>query len=554
MKKLQLITPISVVVAALIASGCSTTTGGNDLQDLKAELNDRQAILNSQAATLDQKEASLGQKEESLNKKEASLSQKEANLKQQGGSLGQKEASFNESAVKMSKATEKPPQMLASDLLPPNAKKGECFARVWESPTYKTISEEVLIKEANEKIAIIPAQYQWKTKTIEVSGATSKLVTKPTVYGSEEVTTLTREARTLWREDRYKNNLLMTDEVIEFAKKHSTDDIAGASPGTCFHEHRKAAKYKEMEEKVLVSEAYEVIETIPAQYKMVDETIVVQEVSTKIIEVPATYKDETKQILVKPATTVWKKGTGPIQRIDSATGEIMCLVDVPAEYKTITTRVIDTPASTKVITIPEVTKIVQSRQEVVPAKEIRRTVPAKYKMVKKTTVESDGELVWHEVHNNTMDTKSRTGRQMCLVSEPAIYKTTTKRIVVTPASTQKVAIPAEYKEIKVKTLLSEASEKRTKIPAVYKTIYRQELIEDGQMEWRSILCETNMTRVRVEQIQQALKAKGYNPGSIDGVVGSQTIHAMNQFQKANNLPVDKYLNVESIRALGVSEK
>ena len=533
MKNLQLITPVAVAIAALLASGCSTTQEPNRLQ---TELDDRQAMLNSQANILKKKEASLSQKEMDLSQKEVALHEKELKVK------------------KSSDVTAKPAPSLGSDLLPPNARKGECFARVWQAPKYKTVSEKVLVKEADEKITVIPAKYQWKTKTVEVKGATSKLVSKPAVYGTENVKTLVRNERTLWRESRSKNSPIISEEVVEFAKQHSTDNIAGAKVGTCFHEHRKAPKYKTTEEKVLISEAYDVVETVPAQYKTVNETVVVQEASTKIVEVPATYRTETKKILVKPATTVWKKGTGPIQKIDSATGEIMCLVDVPAEYKTVTTRVIDKPASTKTITIPAVTKVIRSRQEVAPAKEVRRTIPAKYQMVKKTAIESDGELVWHEIHNNTMNTKSRTGRQMCLVNEPAVYKTMTKRTVIKPASSQKIVIPAVYEAIKVKALVSEATEKRTKIPAVYRTIYSQELVEDGRMEWRSILCETNMTRSRIKQIQQALKAKGYNPGPIDGVVGSQTIMAMNQFQKANKLPVDRYLNVESIRALGVSEK
>lgn len=535
MKKIHVITPVAVVIAALLASGCSTTTA---ITPLQKELDERQAILDSQAMKLNQKEASLTQKQASLTQKEASLNDKERQVQ----------------AVIASKDNAKPDVLLTSDLLPPNAKKGECFARVWKAPRYKTISEKVLVREADENVTVTPAKFQWETKKIEVRGATSRLVKKPAVYGSEKVTTLTREARTLWRESHSKNSPLITDGVVEFAKKHSSDNIAGATPGTCFHEHRKAAKYKSQAEKVLVSEAYDVVETIPAKYKTVGETVVVQEASTRIIEVPATYKNETKRILVKPATTVWKKGSGPIQKIDSATGEIMCLVDVPAEYEMVTTRVVDKPASTKVVAIPAVTKVIQSRQEISPAKEIRRTVPAKYKMVNKTVIESDGELVWHEIHNHTMNKASRTGRQMCLVNEPAVYNTVAKRIVITPASTQKIAIPAEYKTIKVKALLSAASENRTKIPAVYKTIQRKELIEDGAMEWRSILCETNMTRARIKQIQAALKAKGYNPGPIDGVVGSKTVYAMNQFQKANKLPIDRYLNVESIRALGVSEK
>lgn len=534
MKTLQRITPVAVVVAALLASGCSTTapTTTAGASGLQAELDNRQAVLDS-------REASLESQAKSLSQKEASLSQKESALRDQ--SLKSKESS-----------SAQPPATFGSDLLPPNAQKGECFARIWQAPRYKAVSERVLVEAEGEKITIIPAKYQWKVKRVEVKGATSKLVTKPAVYGTEKVTTLVSEERTDWRETRSKNSPLVTNDLLEFAKKHSTDKIAGAAPGTCFHEHRKSAKYKKVSEQVLVSEAYDVVDTAPAQYKMVEQTIVVSEASTRMVAVPATYKTETQRILVKPATTVWKKGTGPIQKIDSATGEIMCLVDVPAEYKTVTTRVIDKPATTKTINIPQVIKTIKVRQEVAAAKELRKTVPAKYKTVTNTVVESDGALVWHEIHDNTMSVKSRTGRQICLVNEPAVYRTTNKRVVLTPASTTKVAIPAVSESIKVKTLVSSASEKRTKIPAVYRTITRQELVEDGRMDWRSILCETNMTRSRIKDIQKALKAKGYNPGPIDGVIGSQTIVAMNKFQKANKLPIDKYLNVESIKALGVS--
>ena len=41
-------------------------------------------------------------------------------------------------------------------------------------------------------------------------------------------------------------------------------------------------------------------------------------------------------MLVTPARTYWKKGRGPIERVDNATGEIMCLIEEPAVYKDVT--------------------------------------------------------------------------------------------------------------------------------------------------------------------------------------------------------------------------
>ena len=68
---------------------------------------------------------------------------------------------------------------------------------------------------------------------------------------------------------------------------------------------------------------------------------------------------------------VWKKGTGPIQRIDESTGEIMCLVEVPATYKTISKEVLVSPATTRTVEIPAVYKTVSVRQEVSAASESR---------------------------------------------------------------------------------------------------------------------------------------------------------------------------------------
>ena len=71
------------------------------------------------------------------------------------------------------------------------------------------------------------------------------------------------------------------------------------------------------------------------------------------------------------------------------------------------------------------------------------------------------------------------------------------------------------------------------------------------MEWRSILCETNMTRATIMDIQRALESKGYNPGRIDGVVGRETMSAVNDFQRDNQLPTDKYINIDTVKALNV---
>ncbi|MEM7256941.1 MAG: peptidoglycan-binding domain-containing protein [Pseudomonadota bacterium] len=285
-------------------------------------------------------------------------------------------------------------------LVPPNAKPGQCFTRVWNPPKYETVTSRQLVEESSERIEVIPASYKSGTK------------------------------------------------------------------------------------RILVKEASERIETVPATYKTVTERVMVKPATTRLQQVAAVYGTETTRVLEKPAHTVWKKGTGPIQKIDAQSGEIMCLVEIPASYKTIQKRVLKTPATTKTINIP------------------------------------------------------------------AEYKTVEKRVVATPATTRKITVPAQYKTISTTEVASAAQERRIKIPARYQDVTSQKLVSEGSMQWREILCETNMTSSRIMGIQKALKAAGYNPGNIDGNIGADTMRAVNAYQRAKGLPVDKYLNMATVRALG----
>src|SRR5918996_60727 len=44
-----------------------------------------------------------------------------------------------------------------------------------------------------------------------------------------------------------------------------------------------------------------------------------------------------------------------------------------------------------------------------------------------------------------------------------------------------------------------------------------------------------LSSAQITQVQQALKAKGYDPGTTDGVMGAQTQQALRKFQQANGL-------------------
>jgi hypothetical protein len=145
--------------------------------------------------------------------------------------------------------------------------------------------------------------------------------------------------------------------------------------------------------------------------------------------------------LVKPAETVWKKGRGPIEKIDNTTGEIMCLVEVPAVYETVKKNVMVAPPTTREIAIP------------------------------------------------------------------AEYETVKKRVMVKPPTTRTIEIPAVYKTVKVKKLVSPAQERKISIPAEYQTVTKTQQVTEERMEWRQILCETNVSPDFISVLEVRFRSK-----------------------------------------------
>ncbi len=119
------------------------------------------------------------------------------------------------------------------------------------------------------------------------------------------------------------------------------------------------------------------------------------------------------------------------------------------------------------------------------------------------------------------------------------------------ASTREETVPAVYKTLTRQVVDSAAATREVEVPAQMDTLSREVKVSDASSEWRSILCETNATPSKLKEIQQALATAGHDPGPIDGVVRAQTMSAVNSYQRAKGLPVDAYLNLATVKALGV---
>ena len=435
----------------------------------------------------------------------------------------------------------------------PDAKPGECYAKVVIPAQYRTESSTVVVKEASEQLKIIPAKYETVEERIMVSEAGSELKVVPATFGTDTETYEVSPASTSWVMSSVNSGIGADSALVALARANGAA-IDSARPGQCFHEHYAPASYKTVTERMLVTEASEQVKLSAAQYEWVEQRVMVSPASRKLVEVPAVFETRQERVKVEDAKTVWKKGRGAVEKIDHGTGDILCLVEVPAVYKTISKRVLKTAASTRVIEEPARYETVRVRKLVADAQETRVAVPAKYQNVTKRIKESDGTHTWHgNDHANAKgEYGKRTGNVICLQETPAKTASVTRKVVKTPASVRRVEIPAKYETKRVQRLVSDAREVRTAIPAVTDTVTRRIKVSDESLEWRSVLCEINMTTSMIQDVQRALSKAGYEPGAIDGVLGSQTMSAVDRFQRARGLPTGG-LTIDTLKKLGVEK-
>ncbi len=293
------------------------------------------------------------------------------------------------------------PSSKNNQLLPPNAKSGECYARVFQPPKYENITEQVLMEEAGDNVEVIPAEYDWQ------------------------------------------------------------------------------------EQKLISEEASYRLEVLPATYEWVEEKVEISPATERLTKITAQYEWVEEKVIDKPAHTVWKKGRGLVEKVDNGTGEVMCKIDVPATYKNVRKKILKTPSSVDRVAVP------------------------------------------------------------------AQYRTVRKKIMKSPPSTKKIEIPAKYELVRVKKLIKPAEQKITSNKPKYQTITRTQIVGEGKMAWQPVLCETNLNPTSIKAIQSALRKQGYKSVRADGVLGGSTIRALKAFQKAKGLAVGG-ATIEALELLGVN--
>jgi hypothetical protein len=310
----------SIVVASVALGGC-------------AEMSrvDSEALARERAAEIESQRAELAREKEALERERAQF---------EAERLAEAERDNAETAAEEMEALA---ANGGSDNRPPNAKPGECYARVLRPAVFETTNERVLKKEASQRIEIIPPRYETVEESVEIKPATIKLEVVPAVYTTVEEQVLVKPAVTETRE-----------VPAVFRTVTETKEI---SP--------QRSEWQRVSE-------------IDAGGNILDTRVGSTGELMCLVEIPASYETFERQELVEPATTITVEVEPPVYRMVEKT-------------------VLVTPEMTREVPIAPVYRTVSVTRLVEEAQELSIDVPAEWETVTSSTKVRDEKFEWHSV-------------------------------------------------------------------------------------------------------------------------------------------------------------
>ena len=173
-----------------------------------------------------------------------------------------------------------PPPGAAEPPLPADAAAGCCYALNWVPPRCETVSEEVMIRAAFERIETIPAKYETVQENVMVHPAYMKTEEIPAEYRTVQEEVLVEATHTEWK-----------------------PGVGGVGKIMCLI----PARYKTVEKQVLVKPATTRQVEVPAEYEMRPVQKMVEPAHENHIPIPAEYRTVTKTQKVADGYFEWQK-------------------------------------------------------------------------------------------------------------------------------------------------------------------------------------------------------------------------------------------------------
>jgi len=295
--------------------------------------------------------------------------------------------------------------------IPPAPGDAYAWCLVTKPPVYKTVTERVLVQPASFYYEVVPAKYETVEEQVMVQAEQKIATVVPAEYKTEKVTKMIKEESTR-------------------------------------------------------------LEVVPAQYELVDEQVLAVAEGVREEVIPAKYKTETKQILISEAHVEWVEhdcsDSGAKITLREVKDKCYKLINVPAEYKTVSTTVMEEEPKT-----------------------VKTVIPAQYKTIKVQKVVKPAQTV--------------------TVKIPAEFAEVEQQVIAKPATVTYSTIPAKYETVKKFKLVEPESKKKMEIPAKYEEISHQVLDQAAVRVWRKS-CQPGPVKAPKSRVQKVVEKLGDLPG------------------------------------------
>ncbi|OJS99831.1 hypothetical protein BEE62_06850 [Marinobacter nauticus] len=248
------------------------------------------------------------------------------------------------------------------------------------------------------------------------------------------------------------------------------------------------AEFRRGFKQVVTKEGTKTFRVQPATYKEVEEQVLVKPETTRLVVEPAQYEEVQEEVVLEQARTELE----PCRTSGAAAyGAASAVFGFCAK---------EIPARTKTITVTRLVQPETTRTEVIPAE----------------------------------------------------YKTVTRMVVDQPAEVVPVELDDEIESFEVAELVEPAQATEREIPAETMDVNVRRFEGRPQIVARQAVCDRELTRDMVRDIQSRLSRLGYKPGEIDGLPGPRTIEALSQYQIENGL-ASGAITIETVQRLGLMD-
>lgn len=281
----------------------------------------------------------------------------------------------------------------------PNAKGNEGTI-VKENKTVDQTKKELQTTKTNvEEVETNITSPNFKTNvntpTTNVSGTT---VTGTSVSTPSNSSSNTYNSNNM---NSYKSSSVTSSSSSNAVMTSSSADVPpNAQPGKCYARCQTEDQYAFNTKQVVATPKTVKRIQLPALYTTIYDTVVIRPQTVRFENIPAQYETIREQKMTAPATTKWVKGKADAGCLSANPEDcqVMCLVEVPAQYTTVTKRVLKSEAYKREIIVPMEFKIVAKQVKTQNERYTEQVIPASYKTVQeRVLVKKGGYQGWREV-------------------------------------------------------------------------------------------------------------------------------------------------------------